>query len=329
MKTINIGNTGMAVSLLSLGTWGMGGGTAWQGSDDAESIKVMHRALELGINFIDTAPVYGTGHSEDLVGRALKGRRQDCILSTKCTLNWREERGVKQYDRDGKSVYRCFEAASLKQDLEDSLKRIGTDYIDIYFTHRQPDDISAISEVYGVLDDFKRQGRIRAIGISNCGTEHLNEYLKCGPVEMVQEKFSLLDAADKKELLSLCEKNNIVYQGFSTLERGLLAGRIGMDYEIQKGEARSSIPWMDKNKRMHILEMLKKWDALCKKHKCSIASLVIAYTIKFSSCLNILFGTSRLESLNDTVSSLEINLDEGDLAKMKEDICIALKACAV
>ena len=327
MKNMKLGNMGTEVSVLSLGTWGMGGGTSWRDSDDNESIRIIHEAGELGINLIDTAPVYGTGHSEEILGRALEGRRSNYILSTKCAMHWRNEEGVKQYDRDGKSVYRSFEPKSIRADLEDSLKRLRTDYIDIYFTHRQPDDLSSVPGIYSVLDEFKRQGKIRAIGISNASPAILKEYLKCGPVDMVQEKFSLLESAGKMEYLSFCESKNIILQGFSILERGLLAGKIGRDYEVQKGEARSSIPWIAGEKRPAILHMLDKWKDLCAAHNCSIANLVIAYTMKYSSMLNILFGASRLSSLTDTIRTLEITLHQDDIEKMKADINLALQKC--
>ena len=327
MKNLKLKGTGIEVSVLALGTWGMGGGTAWKDSDDDESIKIIHEAKDLGINLVDTAPVYGTGHSEELLSRALKGRRGDYILSTKCTMQWRNNQGVKIYDRDGKSVYRSFEPESLRADLDESLKRLKTDYIDIYFTHRQPDELSAVAGVYSLLDEFKRQGKIRAIGISNANPAILKEYLKCGPVEMVQEKFSILDSAERMEYLSLCESKGIIFQGFSVLERGLLGGKIGKDYEVRQGEARSSIPWMADEKRGHILVMLEKWKELCVAYNCSIANLVIAYTLKYSPMLNILFGASRLSSLKDTARSLDINLKPADLEKMKSDIALTLKAC--
>ena len=327
MKNMKLMKSGMEFSVLSLGTWGMGGGTAWHGSNDDESIRIIHKAGELGINFIDTAPVYGTGHSEELLGRALKGRRSNYVLSSKCTMQWRSNQGVKQYDRDGKTVYRSFEPESIKADLEDSLKRLGTDYIDIYFTHRQPDDLSSIAGIYSILDEFKHQGKIRAIGISNANPAILKEYLKCGHVDIVQEKFSLLESSGKMEYLHLCEGKNIIFQGFSVLERGLLTGKVGRDYEVQKGEARGSIPWIAGEKRTHILHMLEKWKDLCTAYNCSITNLVIAYTMKHSSILNILFGASRLSSLEDTVRSLNITLRQDDIEKMKADIAIALQAC--
>jgi methylglyoxal reductase len=119
-----LGTSGMDVSVLSLGTWGMGGGTSWHIEDDKSSVAIIHKAMDLGINLIDTAPVYGTGHSEEVVGKAIADRRSRCILSTKCTMQWRSDEGVKMYSRDGQTVYKNFSPASLKADLEGSLRRL-------------------------------------------------------------------------------------------------------------------------------------------------------------------------------------------------------------
>jgi methylglyoxal reductase len=327
LKKMNVGKSGLSVSALALGTWGMGGGTSWNNSDDSESVRVVHKALELGINLIDTAPVYGTGHSEEIVGHAITDHRDKYILSTKCSLHWRDESGIKQYTRDGKIVYRCFDPQSLQKDLEDSLKRLGTDYIDIYITHRQPDDTSKIPEIYRTLENFKKQGKIRAIGISNASPEILKKYLESGEVDLVQEKFSLLEAEAKKEYITVCEKNGVMFQGFSVLERGLLTGIIDMNYKVQEGEARSSIAWFNDDKRIPILKMLEGWKGFCETYRCSMANLVITATTQYSEQLNILFGASHLKSLEDTIKSLDVKICRDDLDKIIVDVAQTLKVC--
>ena len=318
MKYLQIGD--MKVSLLAIGTWGMGGGTSWSDADDQESIDIIHKGAELGINFIDTAPVYGTGHSEEVVGKALAGRRSSYILSTKCTMQWRDSNGTKMYERDGQTVYKCFSRESLRGDLEGSLKRLNTDYIDIYITHRQPDDISLIPDIYNTLDKFLREGKIRAIGISNSTAQHLAEYQKCGPIALVQEKFSLLETKLAEDYVPLCEKSNVLFQAFSVLERGLLGGKIGKDYILQKGEARTTIKWFEAVKLPGILAMLEGWKSICEKYSCSMANLVIAFTLNYSKSLNVLFGVRRIENLLDTAKSIDFHLEQEDCEKMRKDI---------
>jgi methylglyoxal reductase len=323
MKNQKIGTSGLEVSVISLGTWGMGGGTSWQAQDDRQSIKIIHKALDLGINLVDTAPVYGTGHSEEVVGKAIADRRSRCILSTKCTMQWRNDQGVKMYSRDGQTVYKNFSPASLRADLESSLKRLSTDYIDIYIAHRQPDDIGEVESVYNTLAAFKKEGKIREIGLSNASPEFLCEYQKFGQIALVQEKLSLLSFAAAKEYLPLCEKTGVVFQAFSALERGLLTGKIGMDYDLAPGEARNTIPWFALEKRRLVLDMLGSWADLTEKYACSLTNLVLAATMRLSSACNLLVGVRKMENLLDTVRAVGIVLDAADAARMQRD-CAAL-----
>jgi len=312
MKYSVIGQTGINASILSLGTWGLGGGTSWSNTDDNHSVDIIHRASDLGINLVDTAPVYGMGHSEEVVGRALQGCRSNYILATKCAMQWRNENGVKMYNRDGHTIYKYFAPSSLRADLEGSLKRLNTDYIDIYFTHRQPDDISQVAEVLETLQKFKEEGKIRAIGISNASANHLKEYLKWGRIDVVQEKYSLLDFNHHSEYIPACIDNGVTFQAFSVLERGLLTGKIGMDYELQTGEARKSIKWFKPEYRIRVLQLLEQWKGLCEKYNCSMTNLVMASTLHTAQNFNALFGVRRIENLEDTVKAIEIVLSEDD-----------------
>jgi len=133
METRKIGKSQLDASVLSMGSWAIGGGSWWGENDDEISIKAIHKSLEYGVNWIDTAPVYGFGHSEEIVGKALKGKRDKAILSTKCGLQWYKEKGSKHFSRDGHEVYRDLSPEGIRRDLEYSLKRLDTDYIDVYY----------------------------------------------------------------------------------------------------------------------------------------------------------------------------------------------------
>lgn len=319
MKYKEIGESRIKSSVLSLGTWGLGGGTSWQVEDDRHSIAIIHKALDLGVNLIDTAPSYGTGHSEEVVGKALRDRRSRCILSTKCTMQWRNDEGVKMYSRDGQTVYKNFSPASLRADLEDSLRRLNTDYIDIFITHRQPDDIAEVEGVYETMAAFKKEGKIREIGLSNASTEILREYQKFGKIALVQEKLSLLSNKYFKEYVPHCEKTGVVFQGFSVLERGLLTGKIGMDYVVAPGEARTTIPWFAMEKRGFVIDMLDGWKDLTEKYNCSVTNLVMACTMGISDSCNLLFGVRKMENLLDTVKAVDIVMDKKDIDRMWND----------
>ncbi len=318
MEYRKIGKTDIQVSAMSLGAFGMGGGTAWLSCDDAESVKIIHSALDQGINLVDTAPVYGAGHSEIVVGKALQGRRSDYILETKCSLQWRDHQGMKEYDRDGNSVYRCFAPDSLRSDLEDSLKRLGTDYVDIYVVHRQPASLELVPEIYDTLAGLKEAGKIRAIGLSNTNATYLAEFLKCGTIDLVQEQYNILEQGAGKEYIPLCEEEKVTFQCFSALERGLLTGTFGMDYVLTPGEVRNNSPWFAPAKRKIALDMMAKWQPICQKHGCSITNVALAYTMKTSPVFNTLVGVRKMSNLDDSIRAANLVLDAEDLAILDE-----------
>ncbi|MFA6508598.1 MAG: aldo/keto reductase, partial [Treponemataceae bacterium] len=178
MRTMKIGKSGIEASVVGIGAWAIGGDSNWGPSDEAESIRTIHRARELGVTLLDTAPAYGLGHSEEVVGKALVGRRKDYILSTKCGLRWDIDDGHFHMARDGIKLMRNTKPARLAEELEISLKRLKTDYIDIYIVHWQamPDFPCPISETMDFLLKMKKQGKIRAIGASNLTPAEFVEY---------------------------------------------------------------------------------------------------------------------------------------------------------
>jgi methylglyoxal reductase len=325
LKYMEIGKSGITASVLALGSWEMGGGSAWGGNDDELSVRIIHEALDRGINLIDTAPLYGTGHSEEIVGRALKGRRSACAVSTKCGLNWRPDGGTKELDRDGRSVYKDLSPRAIREDLTASLRRLGVDTIDIYFTHRQPEP-AMIAEVAGTLEALKREGLIRAIGISNSNAGHFREYVKHCRVDVVQEKLNVLDRANEKEYLPLCERHGATFQAYSSLARGLLTGKLGMDYAAA-GDAQRTFAWFEPKRRKHVIDMLDGWKDLCRKLDCSLANLALAFVLSRSESVNVLFGARRMESLVDSLKTIDVSLSPQDVSRMKNDADNVIAAC--
>jgi len=158
--------------------------------------ETIRTAIDSRINCIDTAPVYGTGRAEIIVGKAIRGCRHNVILSTKCSLHWRDTNGRKEYIRDGKTVYRCFQQDSIISDLEDSLRRLQTDYIDVYNVHRAP-RVDEIPQLMSFLVELQKAGKIRAIGISRSTPELISECMKYGRVHLAQESFSYLSTVNR------------------------------------------------------------------------------------------------------------------------------------
>ncbi|MDR2932660.1 MAG: aldo/keto reductase [Oscillospiraceae bacterium] len=315
MDYMMLGQSGIKVPRLCFGAMNIGGGVLWE-TDDKRAMEALEYAYDLGLNYIDTAPVYGIGHSERLLAGFLKGRRDKVILATKCCLQWRDTKGTLEYEREGHYVYRTHSPASLRQDLEDSLKRLGTDYIDVYIVHRESLD-TPIADVMAALMDMKKEGKIRAIGLSNSKPDQLRDYLQYGPIDLVQEKFNLLVGGDKSAYFPVCEENGVTYQAYRALEMGLLAGVIGMDYEAAAGSAIASSAWYPADKRRKLWDVLDAAQPLCDKYETSLGNLMLAYILGCGSFINVLFGTRSKKSVERSCKALDIRLDAADIAHLE------------
>ncbi|TIR34434.1 MAG: aldo/keto reductase, partial [Mesorhizobium sp.] len=189
--TRSIGKSGVVASAVGLGTWAIGG-WMWGGTDEAESIAAIQASIDAGVSLIDTAPAYGLGRSEEIVGKAIKGRRDRAVIATKCGLNWHSKKGNHFFDQDGTPVNRYLGADGIAYEVEQSLRRLGTDYIDLYITHWQ-DPTTPIAETMEALERLKSAGKIRAIGASNLNAAELQQYVAAGQLDAIQERYSMLD----------------------------------------------------------------------------------------------------------------------------------------
>jgi len=318
-----IGKSGIKASVISLGTWAAGGDAFWGGRDDKNAIEAIKAGIDNGINLIDTAPAYGFGHSERLVGKAIKGRRSELIISTKCGLQWDTEEGSYFLTRDGHKIYRNLSKKAVKQGAEESLQNLGTDYIDIFITHWQsvePFKVP-ISETMEALLDLKKEGKIRAIGISNVTPEHVEEYLRYGRVDLIQEKYSMLDRENvENNLLPLCEKYDITMQAYTPLEQGLLTGKVTMESVFADTDVRNRSEWYKPEKRIKVINMLNNWKDLCEKYNCEISHLVIAWTAAQSGKINVLCGGRKPHHVVENAKAGDLVLEPHDIEKMNKDI---------
>ncbi|MGE4452936.1 MAG: aldo/keto reductase [Sphaerochaeta sp.] len=314
----------MEVSPIALGTWAMGGGDSWGPSDEKASIKTVHRALEMGINFIDTAPAYGNGLSEELLGKALKEKRNECILATKCGLLWgAEDEGSVHKSRDGVVIRRNLSPGSIIEQVEKSLKRLETDHIDLLLTHWQsiPPFFTPIEETVQTMERLIAEGKIRSYGSCNLTQEQLKEYQRFGNPSLVQERFSLLTRS-KQELASYCAEHDITFQAYSPLERGLLTGNVNLATKVV-GTAKASVSWYDEVHRPQVLHLLDSLENLSRKYELSIASLVIAWTKQVSGTMNVLTGARRPEQIEENSTALSAVLSREDW-KVIDDLARSL-----
>ncbi|MTH46844.1 NADH-dependent methylglyoxal reductase [Intestinirhabdus alba] len=318
MKMIPLGNTDITLSRMGLGTWAIGGGPAWNGDLELQvCLDTIVEAHRCGINLIDTAPGYNFGNSESIVGQALKRLpRNEVVVETKCGIVW--ERKGSLFNKVGdRQLYKNLTPESIREEVDASLKRLDIDCIDIYMTHWQSVEpfFTPIAETMGVLNELKKEGKIRAIGAANVDTGHIQEYLKHGDLHIIQAKYSILDRALETELLPLCREHNIVVQVFSPLEQGLLTGTITRDYV--PGGAQANKRWFQRQNMLRVIEMLEQWRPLCEKYACSIPTLALAWILKQSDLISILSGATAPEQVRENVQALAIPLSDEDALAMR------------
>jgi len=322
MRTRALGNSGIQATVIALGAWAIGGGPWWGATDDALSIQAIHAALDAGVNCIDTAPVYGFGHSEEVVGQAIKGRRDKVVLATKCGLWWADERGSEVFQMSGNVVRRCLRPETLRIEIEDSLRRMNTDYIDLYQTHRQvqPQDPTSIEDIMACLLDLKAQGKIRAIGASNTTTADVDRYLAAGELACVQERYSMLDRKLETEALPQCLDKNVAVLAYSPLEQGLLTGAISRTQVFAEGERRNTQPWLQPNNRSRVLDMLDGWQDLTETYDCTLAQLVIAWTVAQPGITVTLCGARKPAHAESNTKAAALNIAPADATRIRADV---------
>jgi aryl-alcohol dehydrogenase-like predicted oxidoreductase len=250
-ESVDIPGTALRVARVALGTWAMGG-WMWGGTDERESVATIRAALEQGINLIDTAPVYGFGVSEEIVGSALAvgGLRSRAVIATKVGLEW----------RDGK-VYRNATRDRIMQEIEQSLRRLRTDYIDIYQVH-WPDPLVPIEETAEAMLSLYDQGKIRAIGVSNFSVEQMERFRRVAPLHVLQPPYNLFERAVESDILPYCHANNIATLGYGALCRGLLSGRMRADTIFEGDDLRRLDPKFQPPRFAQYLEAVRRLDQL-------------------------------------------------------------------
>jgi aryl-alcohol dehydrogenase-like predicted oxidoreductase len=249
---VNIPATLLKVSRVALGTWAMGG-WMWGGTDESKSVATIRVALDQGINLIDTAPVYGFGVSEVIVGKALKGVRSEAVIATKVGLEWR-----------GGKVYRNGTRDRIMVEVNDSLRRLRTDYIDIYQVH-WPDPLVPMEETAGAMLDLYEQGKIRAIGVSNFSVAQMQAFRAVAPLHVLQSPYNLFERGIENEILPYCLANGIATLGYGALCRGLLSGRMRPDSTFEGDDLRRVDPKFQPPRFAQYLNAVGQLDELAQR----------------------------------------------------------------
>ncbi len=325
MKTMKLGRSDIDVSVVALGTWGLGGGSVWSDRDStvSEAKSLLDACRDYGVNYIDTAPVYGTGVSETLLGEALKGRRHDFVLQTKCSLNWRAEGGNFHYSRDGYTVNNDTRPEAIRRDVEDSLQRMQTDYLDSLIVHYVCKSFP-VEDTVGALEDLIREGKIRAYGLSNSQPGDLTAYQSAPDakqgVSVVQEFFSILSPFHGRDYFPVCKQYDTVFQTYGVLEEGFLTSPAFMERRFEKTDIRSRIPWVDPACHETLRQAFALWTPICEKYQCSFAALVEAWALSQFDRMSLLVGMRKPRNVADTARCLAIELTPDEVRFMEEAV---------
>ncbi len=303
MQQRELGKGGLKVPAMGLGCMTM---TAIYGQpDDDRSVATIHRAIELGANFIDTADMYGQGSNEELVGRALADRRDKAILATKFG-NLRLP--------DGKSGVNGRPEYALEA-CEKSLKRLGTDVIDLYYLHRVDPD-TPIEETVGGMKRLVEQGKVRHIGLSEAGAQTIRRAHGVHPIAALQTEFSLWSRDLEAEILPTCRELGIGLVPYSPLGRGFLTAKIHSFDDLAEKDRRKDMPRFQDGNREENLKLLAPLEEVAAKHDCTAAQVALAWILAQGEDIVPIPGTKRPERVDENIGALAVTLDAGDLAKL-------------
>lgn len=311
METRKLGQSDVYVSELAFGAWAIGG-WQWGGSDTREAIKAIETAVDHGMTTIDTASVYGFGLSEELVGKAVKGKRSNVQILTKTGMDWTEKKGQFYFsskDNNGKDIdiYRYSSKEKVISDCDQSLKRLGTDYIDLFQIHWH-DPTTPISETMEALNILIRKGKIRAGAVCNYSVELMSEAEKSFGLASNQVPYSMLNRGIEKDIVPYCIEKNIGILAYSPLQRGLLTGKIKPGHKFNEGDTRPSSIYYQEPNLSEILKFTDKLRKIADERNVTVSQLVLNWTIQQPGITCALAGARNATQVVENVKASEFRL---------------------
>lgn len=322
MERRQLGRSDLGVTPITLGAWAIGG-WFWGGQDEAKSSATVHAAIDAGITSIDTAPVYGFGQSEEVLGRALRGRREQVQLLTKVGMRWDCEEGVHYFDSKdptGKqySIWKNLRPDSIRHEVECSLRRLQTDHLDLVQCH-WPDPSTPIADSMGALLQLREAGKIGAIGVSNFSTAQMAEAqaaLGHVPLASDQPHYSLLDRRVEREVLPWCREHDVGVVIYSPMARGLLTGRVTMERRFPSSDGRSTDPRFHPTNRQRILDALAQVQPIAEQHQVSLANLAVAWVLHQPGVSAALVGARTPDQAIENAQAAQVRLSVDDLSQL-------------
>lgn len=315
MRKRKLGYTDLELTTVGLGAWAIGGPWlfGWGVQDDTDSVNTIRAALDEGINWIDTAAIYGLGHSEEVVGKALKQMSEKPIIATKCGLRWSSE----------SQRIPILKRESIREECHASLKRLGVEVIDLYQIHwNQPEE--DIEQAWEELAKLVEEGKIRYIGVSNFNVEQLKRIQRIAPVASLQPPYSMLHREVEDELLGFCEENNIGVIVYSPMQRGLLTGKFSAEHlaSLADDDHRKTNPDFQEPQFGATLELVEQLRPIAEKNTRSLAQLAISWVLRRSEVTAAIVGARKPEQIKETAAASDFELGEDDI---KEIECLLAK----
>lgn len=319
-----LGNSQVKVTPLAFGAWAIGG-WMWGGADDKEAINAIHASLDAGITTIDTAPVYGFGKSEELVGQALKGIARDKYqILTKYGMNWRSDKGeyfFDSIDNDGNplKIYKYSGGESVARECEDSLRRLKTDYIDLYQIH-WPDATTPISETMEAVARLQEQGKILAAGVCNYNTSQIDEALKTVSLVSNQVPYSMVNRSIEKDVLPQAISKGLSIIPYSPLQRGLLTGKIKRGHKFGSGDTREGNRYYKPGNIDRINAFLGTIKPIADSHGVTLSQLVINWTTRQPAMDCVLVGARDAKQVKENADALSFKLSDSEIALIRKRV---------
>lgn len=309
MHTTTLGRSGIEITTIGLGTNYVGGHNLYAQVDEDEGVALVQRAMDRGITFLDTADVYGTGRCEELVGKAIAGRRDDAVLATKGGILF----GDAGSGLDNSPAY-------LRRALEASLRRLGVDHVDLYYIHRY-DGKTPPEESYGEVMRFKEEGLIRAGGVSNFQVPQIEAALKAGPVDALQSQYNMLQRGVETEILPFCEAHDISFVPWGPLAYGLLGGRYGRDFELDENDWRHRSGAFGEGTFEENIERVEALKTIADGKGAPLAHVAIQWLLSRPAVASVIAGAKRAAQVDDNARADGLALDAATLALL--DACLA------
>lgn len=323
MKKVQLGQSDLRISELAFGAWAIGG-WMWGGADSREAIRAIETAVDSGMTTIDTAAVYGFGLSEELVGKAIKGKRTNVEILTKFGLTWTEKKGQYYFsskDNSGKDIdlYKYSAKEKVLFDCDQSLKRLGTDYIDLYQIH-WPDPTTPVSETMEALQILVKQGKIRAGSVCNYPLDLMIEAEKTFPIASNQVPYSMVNRGIEKDIVPHCIEKNVGILAYSPLQRGLLTGKIKTGYNFNEGDSRPTTIFYKEPNLSNIIKMTDTLKKLADERGVTLSQLVLNWTIQQPGITCALAGARNAEQVRDNVKATEFSFSIEEISHINEII---------